>query len=96
MLQEYCIAGEWQFYYNYQRPHSSLNGKTPAEAAAEKSPETLFFCQIRSGKERIREQSYYWDKKRDALGNRQKHSFVLFFFPSNCSASIGPLHFSRN
>jgi len=53
---------EGQFYYNYQRPHSALNGKTPAQAAAEKSAETPFWDDVIAkydpSKERIREQSY--------------------------------------
>jgi transposase InsO family protein len=25
----------WQFFYNWQRPHSALNGKTPAQVSSE-------------------------------------------------------------
>ena len=67
---------EWQFYYNYQRSHSSLNGKTPAQAAAEKSAETPFWEDVIAKydpqKERIREQAYERDKKMASLKKKAK------------------------
>ncbi|QMW03313.1 IS481 family transposase [Spirosoma foliorum] len=58
---------EWQFYYNYQRSHSSLNGKTPGLAVAEIGAETPFWDDVIArydpSKERIREQHYARDKQ---------------------------------
>lgn len=33
--------GYWQFFYNWQRPHSSLNGKTPSQVDSELSKKPL-------------------------------------------------------
>jgi len=67
---------EWQFYYNYQRPHSSLQGKTPAEAAAEKSAGSPFWDEVIARydpkKEPIRVQSYKRDKKLKNFRKRAK------------------------
>lgn len=34
------LLSEWQHYYNWQRPHSSLNGKTPMERFSELADKT--------------------------------------------------------
>jgi hypothetical protein len=36
----------WQFFYNWQRPHSALNGKTPAQVSSELSKKTPFSDEI--------------------------------------------------
>ena len=47
----------WQFYYNWQRPHSSLNGKTPSQVDSELSEKTPLHEEVSalydSSKERI-------------------------------------------
>ena len=54
---------EWQHYYNWDRPHSSLNGKTPIERLHELSDKVLFWNDVDSkfdpDKERIQDQNYY-------------------------------------
>ncbi len=56
---------EWQHYYNWERPHSSLGGKTPIDKWSEcvkKIPLTEEVCAtFDSSKERIREQNYRYD-----------------------------------
>ena len=37
---------EWQFYYNWQRPHGSLNGKTPMQVASELGDVTPFWEEV--------------------------------------------------
>ena len=32
--------GQWQFFYNWQRPHGSLKGKTPSEIVGSLSEKT--------------------------------------------------------
>jgi transposase InsO family protein len=32
--------GEWQFFYNWQRPHSSIGGSTPMERCGELTGQT--------------------------------------------------------
>lgn len=67
---------EWQFYYNYFRPHSSLNGKTPIEVASEHSAKAPFWDEVEKDydptKERIREQAYWRDKKMNKYGHQKK------------------------
>ncbi len=50
---------EWQHYYNWQRPHGSLNGKTPMEIFFEKIHDTPFSDDVIAlydpGNERIKE-----------------------------------------
>lgn len=36
----------WQFYYNWQRPHSSLKGKTPAQYSSELTETTPIWEEI--------------------------------------------------
>jgi transposase InsO family protein len=43
---------EWQHYYNWDRPHSSLKGKTPIERLTELS------AKFDPSKERLQEQNY--------------------------------------
>ena len=54
---------EWQFFYNWQRPHGSLSGKTPSQYSSELSNETPFWDEIIAAydpkKEHIQEQNYY-------------------------------------
>jgi transposase InsO family protein len=58
---------EWQHYYNWERPHSSLGGKSPLDRwseCVEKIPLTEEVCaRFDSSKERIREQNYRHDLK---------------------------------
>jgi len=56
---------EWQFYYNWQRPHGSLNGKTPMQVASELGRVTPLWEDIAESygprKERIQIQNYRVD-----------------------------------
>jgi len=53
---------EWQHFYNWHRPHSSLGGKTPTEKCGELSDKTPFQDEVESNynpdKETIQEQNY--------------------------------------
>lgn len=56
---------EWQFYYNWHRPHSSLKGKTPIERISELTMKTPTNDEVEAmyepSKERLREQNYKLD-----------------------------------
>lgn len=56
------LLAEWQHYYNWDRPHSSLGGKTPIERLNELSDKTPLrekvAAKFDSSKARIQEQSY--------------------------------------
>jgi len=53
---------EWQHYYNWDRPHSALDGKTPIERLTELSDKTLLWEEVgvkyEPSKERLQEQNY--------------------------------------
>lgn len=53
---------EWQHYYNWDRPHSGLDGKTPIERLTELSDKTLLWEEVAAkydpSKERLQEQNY--------------------------------------
>jgi transposase InsO family protein len=40
------LLQEWQHYYNWERPHGSLNGKTPMDKYFELSPKTPFWDEV--------------------------------------------------
>jgi len=67
---------QWQFHYNYFRPHSSLGGKTSIEFASEHSASAPFWNQIEAlyneTKERIREQAYWRDLRMAKLARKSK------------------------
>ena len=54
--------GYWQFYYNWQRPHGSLGGKTPSQIVAELNKKTPIWDEVLENydpeKEHIQEQNY--------------------------------------
>lgn len=54
--------GHWQHYYNWDRPHGSLNGKTPIDRVVELSDQTPFWDDVSAhyepAKERIQHQNY--------------------------------------
>ncbi len=56
---------EWQHFYNWHRPHSSLGGKTPNEKCHELDDKTPFWDQVEGQyllkAERIQEQNYKLD-----------------------------------
>lgn len=56
------LLAEWQHYYNWDRPHSSLEGKTPMERLNELSDKTpvreKVVAKFDPSKTRIQEQSY--------------------------------------
>lgn len=56
---------EWQHYYNWERPHGSLSGKTPMERYCELSSHTPIQDDVDKlfdpSKERIREMNYRKD-----------------------------------
>ena len=53
---------EWQHYYNWDRPYSALQGKTPIERLTELSDKALLWDEISAkfhpSKERLQEQNY--------------------------------------
>lgn len=59
------LVEEWQFDYNWHRPHSSLGGKTPLERVCELSDKTPFQDEVIANynplKERIQERNYQVD-----------------------------------
>ena len=56
---------EWQFYYNWHRPHGALNGRAPIDRYSELSSKTPLSTDIEalydSSRERIQEQNYHQD-----------------------------------
>ncbi len=59
--------GYWQFYYNWNRPHGGLNGKTPSQVVSElinKTPLQEQVCDMYDlSKEHIQEANYYLEMK---------------------------------
>ena len=59
------LLAEWQHYYNWFRPHSSLGGKSPDERCLELSSITPFWDEVEDNyhpeKERLQVQNYYYD-----------------------------------
>lgn len=62
---------EWQFFYNWHRPHSALNGKTPIDKWSECLDVTPFWEDVLEKydptKEQFREQNYYYDLRLQKL-----------------------------
>lgn len=58
---------EWQFHYNWHRPHGSLNGKSPIDIVCELKDKTPYGYDVRASydlsKERIQEQNYIQDSR---------------------------------
>jgi transposase InsO family protein len=56
---------EWQHHCNWDRPHSSLNGKTPFDKYFELMEKTPLWEEVGviydPSKEKIRDQNYYFD-----------------------------------
>ncbi|ENM5748249.1 transposase, partial [Vibrio mimicus] len=59
------ILAEWQHYYNWERPHSSLKGLTPIDKVTEISAQTPLSEEVSQHyeikKERFQEQNYKLD-----------------------------------
>ncbi len=59
------LLAEWQHYYNWERPHSSLNGLTPIDRITEISDQTPLSEEVSQNyqikKERFQEQNYKLD-----------------------------------
>jgi hypothetical protein len=57
---------QWQQYYNWHRPHGSLNGKSPRERYDEVSKQTPFWEDVDKRfdrrNERFREANYHLDQ----------------------------------
>ncbi|MCW2242538.1 transposase InsO family protein [Azospirillum canadense] len=62
---------EWQHFWNWHRPHSALNGKTPIDRVCELSPKTPLRDEVEAAydptKERIRTANYAVDATLAAL-----------------------------
>lgn len=67
---------EWQFEYNWRRPHGSLNGKTPIDKVAELSEQTPLYEEVATrfdqSKEHFRHSNWKTDSIIIAL-HRQRH-----------------------
>ncbi|RIZ52651.1 transposase [Vibrio sp. PID23_8] len=59
------LLAEWRHYYNWERPHSSLNGLIPIDRITEISDQTPLFEDVSQHylvkKERFQEQNYKLD-----------------------------------
>lgn len=66
--------GYWQHFYNWDRPHSSLKGKTPIDVISELSNKTPFSDEVEdlydSLQERIQIQDYQMDLRLKELQNK--------------------------
>ena len=65
-----CLREElecWQFYYNWQRPHGGLKGKTPSQRDSELCDKTPLSEEVQaqydSSKEHIQDANYYVEMK---------------------------------
>ena len=71
---------QWQFHYNWHRPHSSLNGKTPMDILVEKSAKTPLGEDISSKykpeNEPYRMQNYQDDLKNLRLLKKQNNAIL--------------------
>jgi transposase InsO family protein len=58
---------EWQFRYNWHRPHNALNGKAPIDKFCELSAKTPVWHEVEANynpsKERIQEPNYWLDQQ---------------------------------
>lgn len=58
---------EWQHYYNWERPHSMLNGKTPMDRVCELIKNTPLWEEVEANydpeKERIQDPNYWIDSR---------------------------------
>lgn len=56
---------QWQFHYNWHRPHGSLNGKASIEKCCELNSKTPFWDDVEAkyddSKERFQEPNYWLD-----------------------------------
>jgi transposase InsO family protein len=54
---------EWQFFYNWQRPHGALSGKTPLETYCDVSKKTPFWDEVQTNydpkKEHLQDPNYH-------------------------------------
>lgn len=70
-----CLA-EWEFYYNWHRPHGSLNGKSPNDRTTELSKITPFSNEVYDKydiiKEHIQLQNYHAEIAIQELKKAQK------------------------
>ncbi len=55
----------WQFFYNWQRPHGALGGKTPAEYSGKLCKKTPFWDEVIATyditKEHIQDPNYQYE-----------------------------------
>lgn len=49
------LLAEWEFYYNWHRPHSSLNGMTPSEKQSELAHQTPYWDDVGAAYHRVQE-----------------------------------------
>ncbi len=58
---------EWQHFYNWHRPHTALNGRSPIDRVCDLLSKTPLFEDIYAAfdptKERTRDQNYVMDQK---------------------------------
>lgn len=58
---------EWQFFYNWHRPHGSLNGASPIDKICDLSEKTPFWAEVYDNfdrlKEDVQEQNYHIEMK---------------------------------
>jgi len=74
------LLEQWQFHYNWHRPHSSLNGKSPIDILAEKTSITPCWEDISTGytpeNEPFRIQNYQDDLKNLRILKKQNNAIL--------------------
>ena len=66
------LAEEWQFDYNWRRPHSSLGGKTPLEKACELILQTPLRDEVEARYDPVKEPFQERDYKTEMLFRKLK------------------------